>query len=128
MAVAIVAVLAVIAYPSYTGHVQKARRADAMDALLYIQHLQEKYRASNPQYGTLAQIGYPGATVTSGVSGQGHYTLTVTGNTAVGYTATAIATGTQVADAGCATLSILVSAANPRGDRQSTGGDICWRH
>lgn len=126
--VVIVAILAAIAYPSYTGYIRKARRADAMDALMYLQHLQEKHRASHSQYGTLAEIGYPGASSPPVLSGEGHYALTVTDNTALGFTATASAIGVQTSDIGCATLSIVVNASNPRGDRQATGGEVCWRH
>ena len=126
--VVIVALLAAMAYPSYSAQVRKARRTDAMDALMYIQQLQEKYRVHNVQYGSLAQIGYPGATASEVHSEQGHYILTVSDNTATGYRATATVTGVQTADTGCATFVIEVSATYPRGERQSAGGEACWRY
>lgn len=126
--VVIVAVLAAIAYPSYSAQVRKARRTDAMEALVYIQQLQERYRVHHVEYGSLTQIGYPGAMLPEVLTEQGHYTLTVSGNTATGYLATATATGVQAADTGCATLVIEVSASHPRGQRQSTGGEVCWRY
>lgn len=126
--VVMVALLAAIAYPSYTAQVRKARRTDAVEALIHIQQLQEKYRVNHAEYGSLVQIGYPGATAAGAVSEQGHYELMVSGNTSVGYLVTAMATGVQASDAECASLSIQVSASHPRGDRQSTGGGVCWRH
>ncbi len=131
--VVIVAILAAIAYPAYTSYVQKARRADAMDALMHVQNLQERHRASNPVFGALGDIGYPGVEATgaqagTALSNDGHYRIAVTSPTATGFTATATAIGSQAADTDCATLSIVVNANNPRGDKQSTGGGNCWRN
>lgn len=124
----IVAILAALAYPSYNAQVRKARRTDAMEALLYLQQLQERYRVSHAGYGTLVQIGYPGATAAGALSEQGHYTLSVSDNTATGYRLVATATGVQAADTECASLSIEVSASHPRGQRLSSGGGVCWRY
>ncbi len=55
--VVVIAVLAAIAIPAYQGYTERARRADAKSAILAVQLAQEKYRANNPTYGTLAQIG-----------------------------------------------------------------------
>lgn len=126
--VVIVAILAALAYPSYSAQVRKARRTDAMEALLYLQQLQERYRISHAEYGTLVQVGYPGATGTDVLSEQGHYTLSVSNTTAIGYRLTATATGGQAADTECASLAIEVSASHPRGERQSSGGGVCWRY
>lgn len=67
--VAIVGILATIAYPSYRDYVIKSRRSDAMAMLTQAQLAQEKYRANNTTYGTLANIGVPATTTDS------HYTL-----------------------------------------------------
>lgn len=55
--VVVIAVLAAIAIPAYQNYVERARRADAKSAILAVQLAQEKYRANNPTYGTLVQIG-----------------------------------------------------------------------
>lgn len=121
MVVAIVAILAAVAYPSYLDSIRSARRADAMDALLTLQNLQEKYRANNTTFGTLAQIGG------SAASSDGYYTLAVSGNTATAYTltATAVAGTTQAADTGCTAPTLTVSAANPRGVKAPAA---CWKN
>ena len=56
IAVAIIGILSAIAYPSYTEYVRKAKRAEAKSMLQEIQLLQEKYRANNNAYGTLANL------------------------------------------------------------------------
>ncbi|MBK5937990.1 hypothetical protein CCR96_01580 [Halochromatium roseum] len=56
IAVAIVGILAAIAYPSYLDYVRKSRRSDALSALSSTQLAQEKWRANNIAYGTVAEI------------------------------------------------------------------------
>jgi len=123
IAVVIIAILAAIAYPSYVDYIRKARRADGMDALLVVQNLQEKYRANNTTYGTLAQIGAAANSV------EGRYTIAITAgsNTATGYIVTATGVGDQandsVGETSCSPLTITVSAANPRGEKEEA---VCW--
>jgi type IV pilus assembly protein PilE len=124
----IVAILAAIAYPAYTNAITKARRSDAIDALLNIQSLQEKYRANNPTYGTLVQIG------AAANSADNYYTLALANIAATSYTATADGTGSSQSrdtsnPVNCTVLNLTVNAANPRGVRGSTdagGGAECW--
>lgn len=124
IALAIIGILAAIAYPAYQNYIREARRADGMDALLVIQNAQERYRANNASYGTLAQIGYNGT-----ASQEGLYTVSITGPSATGYTATATATsaGGQGNDTqfgtSCNPLTITVNAANPRGLKAPAD---CW--
>lgn len=75
--VAVVGILAAVAYPSYMNQVRKSRRSDAVQALAQVQQAQERWRANNTAYGTLANIG-----VTSSSQG-GYYTIstsTLTGS------------------------------------------------
>ncbi|MFA5495975.1 MAG: type IV pilin protein [Porticoccaceae bacterium] len=116
--VLIVAILAAIAYPAYREYIHRARRADALDAMLHIQNLQEKWRASHPAYGSLELIGYPG-----GDSPAGHYRLVTSRAGATGYSITATAVGVQTGDSECATMTLVVDAANPRGLKSPAK---CW--
>lgn len=121
VAVIIIGILTAIALPAYQDYVRKARRADAYDSLLFIQNLQEKWRANNTTYGSDTQIGAPGTSL------EGHYTIAVSGNTATGYVLTATAGGDQVNDkegtVSCTPLEITVTAGSPRGAKSPPE---CW--
>jgi len=110
--VAIVGILASIAYPSYMDSVRKGRRAEATTALYGIQLAQEKWRANNATYGTLANV-WGGVSTTE----NGYYTLAITGNTATAYsvTATAVAGKSQVDDkaAGVSCTPLTMTANGP---------------
>ena len=127
IAVAVIAILAAIAFPAYQDYIRKARRSDAMDALLAIQNMQERYRANNTTYGTLAQIGY--SADANPTSNEGFYNIAITAGTisATGYAATATGIGDQANDAqgatSCSPLTITVNAANPRGNKTPA---VCW--
>jgi type IV pilus assembly protein PilE len=56
------AILITIAYPGFMATIRKSRRVEALDGLLRIQLEQERYRASNTGYGTLAQLGIDATT------------------------------------------------------------------
>lgn len=107
IAVAIIALLAAIAIPSYNSSVMKSRRSDATIALSTLQLAEEKYRASNATYGTLAQLQAAGGGV-SGTSSGGYYTITIPANTATGYTLTAtpVAGKSQANDTSCAPITL----------------------
>lgn len=119
IAVVIVAIIAAVAVPSYQDSVRKSRRADASIALGNLQMTQEKYRANNATYGTLAEVG--GA----GTSTGGYYTITVSDNTATGYilTATAVAGSSQASDTGCTAMTLTQA-----GEATTYGPSItCWK-
>jgi type IV pilus assembly protein PilE len=121
--VAVVAILAAIALPSYWGSVRKTRRSDAMAAMNSVQLAEEKYRANNTTYGTMANLAL------STTSEGGYYTIAVASNTATGYTVTAVPVvgKSQVADTGCnaasgATTMTLVQA----GANTTYTPATCW--
>lgn len=107
VAVAILGILASIAIPSYQSYMRKSRRADALVALSRIQLAEEKWRANNPSYGSLASIGV------SANSDQGYYSLSVTNPSATSYVATAnaVSGSSQASDTGCTSMTITVSGA-----------------
>ncbi len=122
IAMVVVAVLAGLAYPSYMDSIRKSRRAEAFEALQRVQLAQEKWRANNTSYGTLANLGI------SATTAGGYYTLSLSNITGTGYSAaaTAVSGKSQTADkaqgVSCATLSV-----NQDGPVYSPAGQTaCW--
>ena len=126
--VAIVAILAAIGYPSYQNSVQKSRRADGRAALQEAAARQERmYTESNTYSSDVSKL----VTNSDGTSSpEGYYTIsvnlscsrTVSNTTYYScFALTATATGAQVSDTDCATLTL-----NHVGAKGSTGGGECW--
>ncbi|HET6602738.1 MAG TPA: type IV pilin protein [Xanthomonadaceae bacterium] len=119
---AVVAIIAVIAIPAFTDQMRKSRRSEAVSSLQQMALLQERFRASNPAFGTAVQIGAPGS------SESGYYNLAVTANSATGYTMTAAPTGAQAGDS-CGTLTYRFDGTQPSGQqiiKTHSGGSRCW--
>lgn len=97
--VAVIAILAAIAYPAFTDQIQKGRRADAQQELIDLALRQEKYRANNVTYGNCEDL-FGAGNACPDVSGGSNwgYTVTVTANSATGYTLQATGTGDQAND------------------------------
>ena len=125
--VAIVAILATIASAAYTSHVQKSRRTDARSALLDLAGREEKlFSTTNAYSGAASDLGYGAVGTPWPIPvGSGYYNVSAAvGNPPVTYVITATATGTQVNDAQCVTLSV-----NQLGVQSSTGTGTtatCW--
>jgi len=118
--VAIIGILASIAYPSYQEYVLRAKRGDAKAALLSAQLAQEKYRANNISYGTLAQAGI------ATDSPDGSYTLAIVGTpsgTAYGIKATPDHT-----DATCGIFAVNQDDKTTSTSVQTTTAKVneCW--
>jgi type IV pilus assembly protein PilE len=113
----VVGILAAIAVPAYQSSVQKGRRSDATIAMRAIQLAEEKYRANNSSYGTLAQLSMSSST------DSGYYTLALSGLSGTGYTvtATAVSGTSQASDSGCTTLTLQQSGAT-----LTTTPSACW--
>ncbi len=105
--VSVAGVLSSVAYPSFMGQVQKVRRTDAVVAVMQVQWAQERWRANNTEYGSLADIGI------NATSPAGHYTLQLSANNASGYNVLATAVGPQARDTNCAFLKLSMQGANP---------------
>jgi type IV pilus assembly protein PilE len=106
LVVVVAGLLSSVAYPSFMGQLQKIRRADAMVSILQVQAAQERFRANNLSYGTLAEIGV------AAVSAAGHYALQIGAPSANGYEVVAVATGSQSHDAACRNLKVRVEGGN----------------
>ena len=120
VALVIVGVLAAIAIPSWSGYMKKSRRADAMTTLLNLQLQEEKWRANDTDYATLAELGF---TTGSGNSVDGYYTMAVVAASVSGYTITATPYDNQAGDS-CGTYAI-----NQDGPIYSGYANAdCWGH
>jgi type IV pilus assembly protein PilE len=104
--VGIAGVLSGLAYPNLEGHVLRARRTDGLVAIMQAQLAQERYRANNSAYASLAEAGL------RGTSAAGLYAIQVTSHTADGYVILASATGAQARDASCRHLRLTLAEAS----------------
>ena len=117
---AIVGILVALAVPSWMGYVERSRRSDAMSSLIFLQLEQEKWRSSDTDYATLAEIGMPAS---PGNSTDGYYTISITANTAGTYAAQAQPVGAQSED------HCGVFAVNQNGPIYTGFADQkCWGH
>lgn len=140
--VAIIGILASIAIPAYSSYVIRGKRSDAKAALLSAQLLQEKYRANNTTYGTLAQIGIiplteaqipttgqcASATTTVPVSPDCNYTIAISGTPdAATYTVTATPLS-PFADSECGTFAVNKDGKTTSASGQTTAAKVteCW--
>jgi len=101
--VAIAGVLSSIAYTSVEAQVQRARRADALVALLQTQLAEERHRANNAGYATLAELGL------RDISPAGHYRMQAAANASGGYDIVATALAAQARDARCRVLRLSLT-------------------
>ena len=106
--VAIVGLLFAIALPNYQTYMLQSHRADAHGMLLDISAREERFLSQNNTY-TADISGAGGLNLGTTTSDAGYYNLTVAacagGALATCYLVTATATGGQVNDADCATIT-----------------------
>ena len=103
--IGIAGVLSSVAYPSLEGQVMRARRTDALVALMQAQLAQERFRANNASYGSLADAGV------RPTSPAGHYRIEVVSTSATGFELLATAVARQARDSRCRHLRLsLVDA------------------
>lgn len=129
IAVAIVGILASVALPSFNSQIRKSRRSDAVEALTRVQQAQERWRSNNALYaadGVLTTawpsgLGFKSTRLTEG----GYYSVTISNNTALGYTvtATAVAGTSQANDTNCTPLTVTVSSGTTT---YGPTGNNCW--
>jgi type IV pilus assembly protein PilE len=117
IAVVIIGILAAIALPAYQEYVRQSRRADGQAALMALQLAQEKFRANNTTYAASAA-----ALGVASTSTEGHYAISVTANSAVGYSASADPQGVQASDTTCDPLTMTLS-----GGTITYGPTGCWK-
>ena len=124
--VVVLAILTAIAVPSYREFVIRSHRSDATVALTEMANLQEKFYSNNLRYtATLTQNPSTSGLYYPAQSANDMYNLSIVSVSATtGYTLQAQATGTQLEDSRCQTLTL-----NSLGQRGSSpaGVDTCWR-
>jgi len=126
--VAVVAILAIIALPQYAEHVRKGKRAEASQAIGDFQLREERWRAENPTYGSIDQITGSAANTTAYNTSLKYFTMSVTGNTATGYTLTATRKGDLANDPKCADFTLTMAAGvSTKGMSNGANVDYCWR-
>ena len=124
----IAGVLSSIAYPSLEGQVMRARRTDALVALMQAQLAQERFRANNASYGTLAEVGV------RPTSAAGHYRIEVASSSVSGYELIAFALAGQARDTRCrylrlAMVDATLTYASGSDATTANGADVnrrCW--
>ena len=114
--IVIIGILAGIAYPSYLAWVLKSHRSDAMATLSQDQSILERCYAQTFAYNK-ACAALPTFPQTSP---QGYYIITLTNQSATTYSLTATATGIQIKDINCLTMSL--DQANQKTATQAA----CW--
>ena len=103
--IGIAGVLSSVAYPSLEGQVMRARRSDALVALMQAQLAQERFRANNASYGSLADAGV------RPTSPAGHYRIAVVSSDATGFELLASAIAGQGRDTKCRHLRLALADA-----------------
>ena len=121
--VAIIAIIVAIALPNYRSYTLRSHRADAQAALLDMAARQERFLAQNNTYTTVVDAAN-GLNMGTTTSAEGYYNISATacagGNISTCYLLTAAATGSQLGDTEC--LSVTFDSIGTRG---GTTAD-CW--
>ena len=132
VAMVVVSILAALAYPSYVGQLRSSRRADAAIALESLAQAQERFYARFRTYSSVVAAPDPcagqacGLAQRSGSSENDYYAMTANGN-ANTYTLTATASGPQLLDNDCRTMtinSVGLKSATDASAQDST--NVCW--
>lgn len=126
--VVIIAILAAIAIPAYGRYAYRAHRVDGQELLLRIANAQERYYATNNQYGDLSGtsgLGY----ADPAISEKSYYSVAVTfpSGSSSSFLATATPINAQAADV-CGTLTIdnTGNKLPATSDAASNSNGSCW--
>lgn len=125
-------IVAVIAVPTYQQQLYKSRRTDAQASLISLQLAQEQYRANCLQYattlGTNTSCNPDGnhSLNASSLSPNHYYQLSIQSATSNSYILTATATGIQIGDTHCQSLSIDQSGSKTAHSGNGQIATDCW--
>jgi len=118
----IVAILAALAVPSFLDALRKSRRSDGMNIIMDIHLAQERWRASDTDYGTLVEMGFTNPQL----SPKGHFSVALSSVTATGYIITATAQSPQDQDY-CGNFILTNTAGVLTRSNTASDADLCWR-
>ncbi|SDO80576.1 type IV pilin protein [Pseudomonas jinjuensis] len=104
IAVAIVAILAMVAYPSYQQYVIRGKRAAAQAEMMDIANRQQQYLLANRTYASKSELESGGYALSSEVSANYGYDITLGSGSVPTFTITFTPTGAQAGD-GALTLT-----------------------
>lgn len=104
----IVSILASIAYPSYQSSVRKGNRSAAQNDMLEIANRQKQFLIANRSYATKAQLESSGFGLSSNVSPNYDWGITLGTGPAPTFTVTLTAKGNQLSDGNMTLNSIGV--------------------
>ncbi len=126
--VVLVAVLATVAIPSYRSHVLRTHRVEARTALLALAVAQEKFFLQHNTYATQTELSVapPDGLGLAGTSANARYVLSIDSASESDYSATATATGAQVADHDCASFSIDALGQRSATRLDGSASSTCW--
>jgi type IV pilus assembly protein PilE len=116
VALTIISILLAIAVPMYKNYILAGHRAEAYQALLQLEQREQRYYLFNNTYASSTSTLNVGS-----LSNTGLYSLSISSATTTGYTATAIASGSQTSDSSCLTLQLIVATSTVTYSPQS-----CW--
>jgi type IV pilus assembly protein PilE len=141
IAVAIVALLAAVALPSFFDSLRKSRRTEAYTAIAAVQQAQERWRSGRAEYaGNLTSpptdLSTPGLGLPA-TTPKGYYTIALGGNTATGYTVSAVAvsSSSQGSDTACLKMAARVAGGQVTyagcqsctlADSDFSESNVCW--
>ncbi|MCY1280972.1 Fimbrial protein precursor [compost metagenome] len=98
IAVAIVAILAMVAYPSYQQYVIRGKRAAAQAEMMDIANRQQQYLLANRTYASKSELESGGYALSSEVSGNYGYDISLGSGSVPTFTITFTPTGPQASD------------------------------
>ncbi|MNZ23681.1 Fimbrial protein precursor [compost metagenome] len=98
IAVAIVAILAMVAYPSYQQYVIRGNRAAAQAEMMDIANRQQQYLLANRTYASKSELESGGYALSSEVSGNYGYDISLGSGSVPTFTITFTPTGSQASD------------------------------
>ena len=125
----IVSILALVAVPGYRNHVLRAHRVEAQSALLDLAAAQERFYLHHDRYASQMDLAAPppGGLGLREVTRDGRYRVAIVAADVGSFTASAVASGAQAADALCATFTIDAFGTKGATTAAGVAADGCWK-